>query len=83
MPTFTIRPAQPNEAATVLEFIKKLAEYEKLYSISGIAATCVQRFDDFLVSFPVKRENFGSLLCRKVNKLSKPDGKVHWPMCLI
>ena len=30
MPTFTIRLAQPNETDTVLEFIKKLAEYEKL-----------------------------------------------------
>jgi len=30
MPTFTIRAARENEAATVLEFIKKLAEYEKL-----------------------------------------------------
>ena len=30
MPTFTIRAAKENEAATVLEFIKKLAEYEKL-----------------------------------------------------
>ena len=53
------------------------------YSISGIASTCVQRFDDFRVIFPVKRKNFGSLSCRKVNKLSKPDGKVHWPMYLI
>ena len=30
MPTFTIRAARENEAATVLEYIKKLAEYEKL-----------------------------------------------------
>ena len=30
MPTFTIRAARENEAATVMEFIKKLAEYEKL-----------------------------------------------------
>ena len=30
MPTFTIRAARENEAATVLEFIKKLADYEKL-----------------------------------------------------
>ena len=29
MPTFNIRPAQPNEAGLILEFIKKLAEYEK------------------------------------------------------
>ena len=60
--------------------LPKVNPYNNLccfYSISGIAATCVQRFDDFRVSFPVKRENFGSLLCRKANKLSKPDGKVH------
>ena len=30
MSTFTIRAARENEAATVLEFIKKLAVYEKL-----------------------------------------------------
>ena len=30
MPAFTIRAARENEAATVLEYIKKLAEYEKL-----------------------------------------------------
>lgn len=29
MPKFNIRPAQPNEAGLILEFIKKLAEYEK------------------------------------------------------
>ena len=29
MPRFNIRPAQPNEAGLILEFIKKLAEYEK------------------------------------------------------
>ena len=29
MPHFTIRPAQPNEAGLILEFIKKLADYEK------------------------------------------------------
>ena len=29
MPKFQIRPAKPNETGLVLEFIKKLAEYEK------------------------------------------------------
>ena len=29
MPVFNIRPARPNEAGLILEFIKKLAEYEK------------------------------------------------------
>ena len=29
MPHFTIRPAQPNEAGLILEFIKKLADYER------------------------------------------------------
>ena len=29
MPKFQIRPAQPNEAGLILDFIKKLAEYEK------------------------------------------------------
>ena len=29
MSHFSIRPAQPNEAGLILEFIKKLAEYEK------------------------------------------------------
>ena len=29
MPKFNIRPAQPDEAGLILEFIKKLAEYER------------------------------------------------------
>lgn len=29
MPKLNIRPAQPNEAGLILEFIKKLAEYER------------------------------------------------------
>ena len=29
MPQFTIRSAQPNEAGLILEFIKKLADYER------------------------------------------------------
>ena len=79
MTTFTIRAAKENEAATVLEFIKKLAEYEKLAheveaSEEGLHEALFVRHeaevvfaeeDDAIVGFALFFHNFSTFVGRK------------------
>ena len=79
MPTFTIRAARENEAATVLEFIKKLAEYEKLAHEVGAteeglhealfvrheAEVVFAEEDGVIVGFALFFHNFSTFVGRK------------------
>ena len=52
MPKFEIRPAQESEAALVLDFIKKLATYEKM--IDEVEATQETIYDSLFVKHDAK-----------------------------
>ena len=81
MPTFTIRAARENEAATVLEFIKKLAEYEKL--AHEVEATEVGLREALFV-LPEKRGlGYGKALLHHLAKLAleRHCGRMEW-VCL-
>lgn len=79
MPTFTIRPARPDEAGTVLEYIQKLALYEKLPNeVSATEETLYQSLfvqhdaevvfgeeDGTIVGFALFFHNFSTFVGRK------------------
>lgn len=79
MPTFTIRPAQPEETGLVLEFIKKLAAYEKcsdevvadeatLYQslfVEKSAEVVFAEEDDVVIGFALFFHNFSTFVGRK------------------
>lgn len=79
MPTFTIRPAQPEETGLVLEFIKKLAAYEKcsdevvadeatLYQslfVEKAAEVVFAEEDDVVIGFALFFHNFSTFVGRK------------------
>lgn len=79
MPTFTIRPAQPEETSLVLEFIKKLAAYEKcsdevvadeatLYQslfVEKAAEVVFAEEDGVVIGFALFFHNFSTFVGRK------------------
>lgn len=79
MPTFNIRPAQPEETGLVLEFIKKLAAYEKcsdevvadeatLYQslfVEKAAEVVFAEEDDVVIGFALFFHNFSTFVGRK------------------
>ncbi len=79
MPKFTIRPAQPEETGLVLEFIKKLAAYEKcsdevvadeatLYQslfVEKAAEVVFAEEDDVVIGFALFFHNFSTFVGRK------------------
>ena len=79
MPTFTIRPAQPEETGLVLEFIKKLAAYEKcsdevvadeatLYQslfVEKAAEVVFAEEDGVVIGFALFFHNFSTFVGRK------------------
>ncbi len=79
MPTFTIRPAQPKETSLVLEFIKKLAAYEKcsdevvadeatLYQslfVEKAAEVVFAEEDGVVIGFALFFHNFSTFVGRK------------------
>ena len=79
MPTFTIRPAQPEETGLVLEFIKKLAAYEKcsdevvadeatLYQslfVEKSAEVVFAEEDGVVIGFALFFHNFSTFVGRK------------------
>jgi GNAT superfamily N-acetyltransferase len=79
MKAFTIRPARPDEAGTVLEFIKKLAVYEKcaddvvadeatLYHslfVEHAAEVVFGEEDGVIVGFALFFHNFSTFVGRK------------------
>jgi len=79
MPKFTIRPAQPEETSLVLEFIKKLAAYEKcsdevvadeatLYQslfVEKAAEVVFAEEDAVVIGFALFFHNFSTFVGRK------------------
>ena len=79
MPKFTIRPAQPEETSLVLEFIKKLAAYEKcsdevvadeatLYQslfVEKAAEVVFAEEDGVVIGFALFFHNFSTFVGRK------------------
>lgn len=79
MPTFNIRPAQPKETGLVLEFIKKLAAYEKcsdevvadettLYQslfVEKAAEVVFAEEDGVIIGFALFFHNFSTFVGRK------------------
>ena len=79
MPTFNIRPAQPEETGLVLEFIKKLAAYEKcsdevvadeatLYQslfVEKAAEVVFAEEDAVVIGFALFFHNFSTFVGRK------------------
>lgn len=79
MPKFTIRPAQPEETGLVLEFIKKLAAYEKcsdevvadeatLYQslfVEKSAEVVFAEEDGVVIGFALFFHNFSTFVGRK------------------
>lgn len=79
MPEFTIRPAQPEETGLVLEFIKKLAAYEKcsdeviadeatLYQslfVEKSAEVVFAEEDGVVIGFALFFHNFSTFVGRK------------------
>ena len=79
MSHFTIRPAQPNEAGLILEFIKKLADYERCsYEVVADEATIYQSIfvekaaevvfaeeDGLVIGFALFFHNFSTFVGRK------------------
>lgn len=79
MPTFNIRPAQPEETGLVLEFIKKLAAYEKcsdevvadeatLYQslfVEKAAEVVFAEEDGVIIGFALFFHNFSTFVGRK------------------
>ena len=79
MPTFNIRPAQPKETGLVLEFIKKLAVYEKcsdevvadeatLYQslfVEKAAEVVFAEEDGVIIGFALFFHNFSTFVGRK------------------
>lgn len=79
MPKFTIRPAQPEETSLVLEFIKKLAAYEKcsdevvadeatLYQslfVEKSAEVVFAEEDGVVIGFALFFHNFSTFVGRK------------------
>ena len=79
MPKFEIRPAQPNEAGLILNFIKKLAEYEKcsdevvadeatIYNsifVEKAAEVVFAEEDGVVIGFALFFHNFSTFVGRK------------------
>ena len=79
MSHFSIRPAQPNEAGLILEFIKKLAEYEKcsdevvadeqtIYNsifVEKAAEVVFAEEDGVVIGFALFFHNFSTFVGRK------------------
>ena len=79
MPHFTIRPAQPNEAGLILEFIKKLADYERcsdeviadeatIYQsvfVEKAAEVVFAEEDGIVIGFALFFHNFSTFVGRK------------------
>jgi GNAT superfamily N-acetyltransferase len=79
MTHFSIRPAQPNEASLILEFIKKLAEYEKcsdevvadeqtIYNsifVEKAAEVVFAEEDGVVIGFALFFHNFSTFVGRK------------------
>ena len=79
MTHFSIRPAQPNEAGLILEFIKKLAEYEKcsdevvadeqtIYNsifVEKAAEVVFAEEDGVVIGFALFFHNFSTFVGRK------------------
>ena len=79
MERFTIRPAKPDEAGLVLDFIKKLADYEKCASevvadeatihhslfVERSAEVVFAEEDDAVIGFALFFHNFSTFVGRK------------------
>ena len=79
MPNFTIRPAKETEAGLILEFIKKLAEYEKcsdevvadeatIYNsvfVENAAEVVFAEEDGVVIGFALFFHNFSTFVGRK------------------
>ena len=79
MPKLNIRPAQPNEAGLILEFIKKLAEYERcsdevvadeqtIYQsifVEKAAEVVFAEEDSVVIGFALFFHNFSTFVGRK------------------